>query len=97
VKLKHILKRTAACTPAWATLTGKAVCVPSGAVRASEDAGNPSYLLLYPQSSVEVGTKVCRKVSNVTSDTLVYMPLRAAWTSFIAGGYPTVSISLCGI
>lgn len=65
-------------------------------VSASEDSGTPNYLLLYPQSSVEVGAKICRKVSNVTSDTQVYVPLGTAWSTFIKGGYPTVSISPCG-
>lgn len=62
------------------------------------DADPVAYLLIYPQSTVELGAQSsCRTITNITSNTIVHIPMDdKARNAFLGGGYdPVLSIKGC--
>lgn len=67
-------------------------------VAAAVHADPVAYLLIYPQSTVELGAQSgCRTITNITSNTVVHMPMDdKTRNAFLAGGHDRVlSIKGC--
>ena len=54
-------------------------------------------ITLYPNASIEIDrVGRCDRVTNITSQSLVFLPItEAAWAAFAKSNYPFVSITTC--
>lgn len=55
------------------------------------------YLIIHPQATLDIGdSATCHRLTNITSNTLVYMPLGGeAQRSFLAAGYDVLKTEAC--